>query len=244
MWNKACWKSQVALWTDKSFMGHILTKPVPLPPPPVVNCQLISGGHYGSLQQQQQHQTQEMDTPTIQPKFLSRGNLYKVTTGDSVTLPCRVSNLGSFVLLWRRGNSVLTAGALKITRDKRFSLVDSYDLQISDVKTQDAGDYICQIGDQETRDQVHTLEILVPPTIRAIPVNGQVTARKGSTVTLECKASGNPVPSIYWFKKVSVRALHHPLATVLKVNLFCFCFNSLRIHCPGPHTSRTVLLWC
>lgn len=145
----------------------------------------------------------EIDTPTIQPKFLSRGNLYKVTTGDSVTLPCRVSNLGNFVLLWRRGNSVLTAGALKITRDKRFSLVDSYDLQITGVKTQDAGDYICQIGDQETRDQVHTLEILVPPTIRAVPVNGQVTARKGSTVTLECKASGNPVPSIYWFKKVS-----------------------------------------
>lgn len=146
--------------------------------------------------------TAEMDTPTIQPKFLSRGNLYKVTTGDAVTLPCRVSNLGNFVLLWRRGNSVLTAGALKITRDKRFSLVESYDLQINGVKTQDAGDYICQIGDQETRDQVHTLEILVPPTIRAVPVNGQVTARKGSTVTLECKASGNPVPSIFWFKKV------------------------------------------
>lgn len=158
----------------------------------------MSDKHYGSSLS-----VVDMDSPTIQPKFLSRGNLYKVTTGDSVTLPCRVSNLGSFVLLWRRGNSVLTAGALKITRDKRFSLVDSYDLQISGVKTQDAGDYICQIGDQETRDQVHTLEILVPPTIRAVPLNGQVTARKGSTVTLECKASGNPVPSIYWFKKVS-----------------------------------------
>lgn len=34
-----------------------------------------------------------------------------------------------------------------------------------------------------------------------MPHNGQVTARKGSTVTLECKASGNPVPTIYWFKK-------------------------------------------
>lgn len=43
----------------------------------------------------------------------------------------------------------------------------------------------------------------VPPTLRAVPQNGQVAARKGSTVTLECKASGNPVPSIYWFKKVT-----------------------------------------
>uniref|UniRef100_A0A1B0DM56 Ig-like domain-containing protein n=1 Tax=Phlebotomus papatasi TaxID=29031 RepID=A0A1B0DM56_PHLPP len=139
--------------------------------------------------------------PTVLPKFISRGNLYKVTTGDTVTLPCRVQNLGTFVLLWRRGSSVLTAGPLMITRDNRFKLVDTYDLQITGVRTQDAGDYICQIGDQETRDQVHTLEILVPPTVRAVPQNGLVTARKGSTVTLECKASGNPVPSIYWYKR-------------------------------------------
>lgn len=49
---------------------------------------------------------------------------------------------------------------------------------------------------------VHPLHTAVPPTLRAVPQNGQVAARKGSTVTLECKASGNPVPSIYWFKKV------------------------------------------
>lgn len=166
----------------------------------MAHCQILTDGGagvggYGSS-------ALEILSPAQVPKFQSRGNLYKVTTGDSVTLPCRVANLGSFVLLWRRGNSVLTAGSLMITRDKRFKLVESYDLQINGVKTQDAGDYICQIGDQETRDQVHTLEILVPPSIRAVPQNGQVTARKGSTVTLECKASGNPVPSIYWFKKV------------------------------------------
>lgn len=68
--------------------------------------------------------------------------------------------IGSYVLLWRRGSSVLTAGHLKITRDARFNIVGEYDLQIVGVRTQDAGDYICQIGDQETRDQVHTVEIL------------------------------------------------------------------------------------
>lgn len=87
--------------------------------------------------------------------------------------------VGNFVLLWRRGTSVLTAGHLKITRDSRFKIVGDYNLQIANVRTQDAGhyfinslsiqllhfvvmsgDYICQIGDQETRDQVHTVEIL------------------------------------------------------------------------------------
>ncbi|KNC22337.1 hypothetical protein FF38_11940 [Lucilia cuprina] len=66
----------------------------------------------------------------------------------------------SFVLLWRKGSSVLTAGHLKITRDARFKIVGDYNLQINGVKTQDAGDYICQLGDQENRDQVHTVEIL------------------------------------------------------------------------------------
>lgn len=42
----------------------------------------------------------------------------------------------------------------------------------------------------------------VPPSVRAVPSSGQITARKGGAVTLECKASGNPVPSIYWTKKV------------------------------------------
>lgn len=56
--------------------------------------------------------------------------------------------------------SVLTAGHLKITRDARFKIVGDYNLQIAGVRTEDAGDYICQIGDQETRDQVHTVEIL------------------------------------------------------------------------------------
>lgn len=110
---------------------------------------------------------------------------------------------GSNILLWRRGSSVVTASNLMITRDPRFRLLDEYSLQIKGVRPQDAGDYICQIGDQENRDLVHTVEILVPPTVRAHPETGHVTARKGSTVTLECKASGNPVPSITWVKRVT-----------------------------------------
>jgi hypothetical protein len=66
------------------------------------------------------------------------------------------------------------------------------------------------VGDQENRDLVHTVEILVPPTVRAHPETGHVTARKGSTVTLECKASGNPVPSITWVKRVKISFVFKP----------------------------------
>lgn len=38
----------------------------------------------------------------------------------------------------------------------------------------------------------HVFVFLVPPSVRAVPQTGQLTARKGGTITLECKASGNP----------------------------------------------------
>lgn len=121
----------------------------------------------------------------------------------------------------------MTASNLMITRDPRFRLLDEYSLQIKGVRPQDAGDYICQIGDQENRDLVHTVEILVPPTIRAHPETGHVTARKGSTVTLECKASGNPVPSISWVKRVK-KLICIPSPTCISSD-FNFHRNSYRI---------------
>lgn len=124
------------------------------------------------------------------------------------TYVCSLHTIGSYILLWRRGTSVLTAASLMVTRDNRFKLVDGYNLQISNVRIQDAGDYVCQIGDQDARDQVHTVEIMVPPSVRPVPQNGQITARKGSTVILECKASGNPVPQVSFYKKVNLFVLY------------------------------------
>ncbi|XP_073818344.1 klingon [Musca autumnalis] len=136
-----------------------------------------------------------------QPRFLSRGHTYRAVVGDTLVLPCQVENLGNFVLLWRRGINVLTASNIMVTRDERVRLIDGYNLEISDLEPQDAGDYVCQISDKVNRDQVHTVEILVPPSVRATPTSGNLQARKGGPVTMECKGSGNPVPSIYWTKK-------------------------------------------
>lgn len=42
---------------------------------------------------------------------------------------------------------------------------------------------------------------LVPPRIHHITSNGRVEVKKGSPVRLECKASGNPVPTITWSRR-------------------------------------------
>ncbi|XP_041984125.1 igLON family member 5 isoform X1 [Aricia agestis] len=134
------------------------------------------------------------------PRFLSRGHSFRTVVGDTLLLPCQVQNLGSLVLLWRRGPAVLTAASLMVTRDERFRLVDGYNLQITDVGPQDAGDYVCQISDRTPRDQVHTVEVLVPPSVRASPESKHAAARRGGAAVLECRASGNPVPSVTWHK--------------------------------------------
>lgn len=163
----------------------------------------LTFSHTGLCQNFAENFNTRFGAETDEPQFITKGHLYRAIVGDSVILPCKVKNLGSYILLWRRSAAVLTAANLMVTRDTRLKMVDGYNLQISNVTVSDAGDYVCQIGDQEPRDQVHTLEILVPPSIRSVPDHGLVTARQGNTVNLECKTSGNPVPTIHWFRKVS-----------------------------------------
>lgn len=41
----------------------------------------------------------------------------------------------------------------------------------------------------------------MPPRIDYLTGKGRIEVRKGSSVKLECKASGNPVPKITWSRK-------------------------------------------
>ncbi|XP_018323702.1 protein amalgam-like [Agrilus planipennis] len=156
------------------------------------------------------------------PTFVTPGQTYRIATGSTVVLPCRISDPGSFVLVWKRGIAVLTAGPVKVTPDPRVRLLPSpatsmgnlpgvpgftgggYSLELKDVRPQDAGDYVCQIGTLEPQEITHTLEILVPPRIHYVSHTGPLDVVQGATVKLECRASGNPVPTVAWTRKNNV----------------------------------------
>uniref|UniRef100_A0A182ULB5 Ig-like domain-containing protein n=1 Tax=Anopheles melas TaxID=34690 RepID=A0A182ULB5_9DIPT len=95
-----------------------------------------------------------------EPLFISRSEAFKFAVGDTITLPCEVASPGTYVLAWKRGIAILTAGSVKVTPDPRVRLVNGYSLQIRDAVPQDAGDYICQIAMLDPREITHSVEIL------------------------------------------------------------------------------------
>ncbi|XP_037947418.1 hemicentin-1-like isoform X2 [Teleopsis dalmanni] len=139
-----------------------------------------------------------------EPMFISRSETFKFVAGDTIVLPCEVENTDPYVVAWKRGIAILTAGSVKVTPDPRVRLSNRFNLQIRDAVPQDAGDYICQIATMEPREITHTVEILVPPRIHHISTGGHLQVKKGSSVRIECSASGNPTPNVTWSRKNNI----------------------------------------
>lgn len=73
---------------------------------------------------------------------------------------------GAFVIAWKRGIAILTAGNVKVSPDPRVSLTKGHYLQIANAVPQDGGEYVCQIATLEPVEITHLVEILgsyLPP---------------------------------------------------------------------------------
>jgi len=140
------------------------------------------------------------DVPmSASPYFTTDGHTYKAQVGNSVILLCQVENLGESNIIWKESNRIITAGTMIIRKDSRLHLENGYNLRIDDLRESDSGEYVCEIETFGSPiHQTSRLEILVPPSVQPLPQDGKFVVRKGSTITLECEAKGNPAPKITW----------------------------------------------
>lgn len=139
---------------------------------------------------------------SIGPTILTQPSTFRTHLGSDVKLPCNVTNLSDGVLLWKQGSRIFFAGNIKVRRDDRFAL-DGTSLFIHDVTERDDGEYTCEV---ETKDKnnpkwiSHKLLVLQRPKIVTSSSHSNLTIIKGSSVSLHCAATGNPMPSIVWSK--------------------------------------------
>nr|XP_045584418.1 protein amalgam-like isoform X1 [Procambarus clarkii] len=146
------------------------------------------------------------DSGVEPPAFSARPQTFTVEVGQSVIIPCDVETpSGRNRLIIKKvpanggSEKLLSVGTDKVIPDPRMA-VDGSRLTISHTRPRDAGTFICQFDLEPPLQLRHILDVQYAPSVRSLVPPEQRVA-KGHSVTLECKAHGNPEPIIRWSRQ-------------------------------------------
>ncbi|KAJ1074876.1 hypothetical protein K5549_020565, partial [Capra hircus] len=119
-----------------------------------------------------------------------------VTRGKSVSLECEVEGIPQPAVTWMKDGRPLTKGrGMEIMGEGRV-------VQLKNVHVSDTGRYVCvAMNIAGMTDRKYDLSVHTPPSIignHRTPENISVVEK--SSVSLNCEASGIPLPSITWLK--------------------------------------------
>ncbi|KAI4578501.1 hypothetical protein MJG53_011356 [Ovis ammon polii x Ovis aries] len=119
-----------------------------------------------------------------------------VTRGKSVSLECEVEGIPQPAVTWMKDGRPLTKGrGMEIMGEGRG-------VQLKNVHVSDTGRYVCvAMNIAGMTDRKYDLSVHTPPSIignHRTPENISVVEK--SSVSLNCEASGIPLPSITWLK--------------------------------------------
>lgn len=144
---------------------------------------------------------------TLEPSFDVPVINITVVVGKTAILPCSVEFLGDHKVVWTdEFSTLLTFDNKRIIDDDRIGIDRPYtrdwNLIIHDVKVKDRGRYICQINTQPIKTKPVDLNVLVPPQILNDEGGGrEIIAKEGETVNVVCNVSGDPAPSVKWYRR-------------------------------------------
>lgn len=138
------------------------------------------------------------------PVFKSTSKNITVGPGDRAVLRCKVENLGTKTVTWRKQDEVhpLTIGLFQFAPDTRITVDHNqrtmeWSLTIQDIKASDEGVYRCQIS---TKYDKYSYDIRL--NVKTIQVTGTEYVERGSPIQLVCNVTGKPDPplNIDWYK--------------------------------------------
>lgn len=76
--------------------------------------------------------------------------------------------------------------------------VKGYGLQITDVRSDDEGTYICRLDNGENPVKIHTIRLNVLQMPHIVEAPRTSLTNESDRLELHCRATGSPEPEIYW----------------------------------------------
>ncbi|XP_046676192.1 neurotrimin-like isoform X3 [Homalodisca vitripennis] len=139
------------------------------------------------------------------PVFKSFPTTIKTSIHDTVLLPCYVENLGVNGIRWWKDERLLwDTSDEKVTPPDNIRVFPNQTLEVADLKDSDTGDYICQVVRPDPWNpinQVHAIEVMVPPNVKTVPESGELEVELGHEVIMGCIVTGVPTPVVSWSYK-------------------------------------------
>lgn len=127
---------------------------------------------------------------------------FNVVVGGSVRLDCPVQNKGNAIVMWYKGDNLVTQDKHVLEPSNRFNVTPQWSLEIKDVKVSDEGSYQCKIVPD---DISLTIKLMIKrtPAIQIIEGNRDVTEqqlsfREGDKIRLDCQSQDHPQPKYIW----------------------------------------------
>jgi len=145
--------------------------------------------------------------PIHRPVIISESIHVDVDNGMTIRLPCIVDKLpGEISIIWSKedaAKTIIAMGTMVLDQEYKDRATVKVDekgstLTIGIAKAQDAGQYKCSVAVEKNPPEVkHIVRIRAPPSIES-STPSILAARKGDDVTLNCKGSGSPKPTVKW----------------------------------------------
>uniref|UniRef100_A0A3Q1GD51 Roundabout, axon guidance receptor, homolog 1 (Drosophila) n=1 Tax=Acanthochromis polyacanthus TaxID=80966 RepID=A0A3Q1GD51_9TELE len=132
------------------------------------------------------------------PSFVRRPGSQVVLVDQSVEFRCEARGDPVPTVRWRKDDGDLPKG--------RYEIREDHTLKIRRLGSADVGSYTCVAENMVGKAEASaTLTVHVPPAFVVRPRNQVVGV--GRTVTLQCEATGNPQPAIFWQREGSQNLL-------------------------------------
>ena len=129
----------------------------------------------------------------VYPRVSLHPGPHHAIEGSSYTLPsCHVTGYPAPVVTWRKSSGPLPQGRVKYYNSA---------LQILYVRKDDSDLYFCSASNLLGSVEKKTLLVVVSPPRFTVKPPAKVFPGVGSTLTLDCKATGDPQPVISWKKQ-------------------------------------------